>query len=115
MLYVILFMGSKVFQREANKMKYIGLYNFIADAIESLALQKEEIYKKYKALSVSKRKEINQRLAKLFPELYFENLRYSEITEDILSDDLIQRLGKFKEACKYKKIFRIDPAFGKSR
>ena len=105
MLYVILFMGSKVFQREANKMKYIGLYNFIADAIESLALQKEEIYKKYKALSVSKRKEINQRLAELFPELYFENLRYSEITEDILSDDLIQRLGEFKEACKYKKEY----------
>ena len=86
-------------------MKYIGLYNFIADAIQSLALQKEEIYKKYKALSVSKRKEINQRLAELFPELYFENLRYSEITEDILSDDLIQRLGEFKEACKYKKEY----------
>ena len=51
-------------------MKYLRLYNFIADAIRILAIQEEEVYKKYKALSVSKKKEINQKLAGLFPELY---------------------------------------------
>ena len=66
-------------------MKCLRLYNFIADAIRILAIQEEEIYKKYKALSVSKKKEINQKLAGLFPELYDKNLRYSEIKEDILS------------------------------
>ena len=43
-------------------MKYLRLYNFIADAIRILAIQEEEVYKKYKALSVSKKKEINQKL-----------------------------------------------------
>lgn len=60
-------------------MKYLRLYNFIAEAIRILAIQEEEVYKKYKALSVSKKKEINQKLAGLFPELYDKNLRYSEI------------------------------------
>ena len=66
-------------------MKYLRLYNFIADAIRILAIQEEEVYKKYKALSVSKKKEINQKLAGLFPELYDKNLRYSEICKQPLS------------------------------
>ena len=86
-------------------MKYLRLYNFIADAIRILAIQEEEVYKKYKALSVSKKKEINQKLAGLFPELYDKNLRYSEIKEDILSDDLMYRLGEFKEVCESKKEY----------
>ena len=86
-------------------MKYLRLYNFIAEAIRILAIQEEEVYKKYKALSVSKKKEINQKLAGLFPELYDKNLRYSEIKEDILSDDLMYRLGEFKEVCESKKEY----------
>lgn len=86
-------------------MKYLRLYNFIADAIRILAIQEEEVYKKYRALSVSKKKEINQKLAGLFPELYDKNLRYSEIKEDILSDDLMYRLGEFKEVCESKKEY----------
>ena len=86
-------------------MKCLRLYNFIADAIRILAIQEEEVYKKYKALSVSKKKEINQKLAGLFPELYDKNLRYSEIKEDILSDDLMYRLGEFKEVCESKKEY----------
>lgn len=86
-------------------MEYTRLYNFIADCIKTLVIQAEKMYKKYKALSASRRKEINRKLSEIFPELYYENLHYSEITGDMLTDDLMHRLGEFKEVCENKKEY----------